>query len=146
MLLSPNDYVLRTVARHNQNHLPIFFNIVYKRIYTGFDVLIQVNILCLTNRSPVTHTCTGLILGVRPANERRRNKRLRLSLAGRKPRISPSCMPKYPKQTSVEKMGCRLFGTKPSSEPMLCYCLMHSSKQISVELHSNYNRSYPALV
>ena len=38
----------------------------------------------------------------------------------------------------VQVMACRLFGAKPSPEPMLVYCQLDSWQQISVKLESEF--------
>ena len=36
-------------------------------------------------------------------------------------------------------MACRLFAAKPLPEPMLAYCQLYSSEQISVKLESEFS-------
>ena len=38
----------------------------------------------------------------------------------------------------VQILACRLFGTKPLSEPMLAYCKLHPWEQVSAKFHSKF--------
>ena len=42
--------------------------------------------------------------------------------------------------TLLQIMACRLFGTKPLSEPMLPYCQLDHKVHISVKFHSKFKR------
>ena len=53
---------------------------------------------------------------------------------------SPSAayMCRWAGSTLVQKMDCCLFGAKPIPEPMLAYCQLDSSEQISVKLELEF--------
>ena len=42
------------------------------------------------------------------------------------------------KPSLVQMMACRLFGTKPLSEPMLTYCLLHCQEQWNLNFQENW--------
>ena len=57
-------------------------------------------------------------------------------------RLSDEYMHQYNIPTLVQLMACRLFGTKPLSQPKLPYCQLDPKEHISVKFYLKFNFSF----